>query len=110
MEPEDGEATLKRVPKMTVKAQEERLNQLIGTRRAKLGHLTRQMRKIKALLGDSGNVNNVYECITGEFAQSFDVFQDVNSAAKSESESERVLLAMKVCTVKEFALAGRCIQ
>ena len=26
------------------------------------------------------------------------------------SESERDLLAMKVCTDKEFSLAGRCIQ
>ena len=28
----------------------------------------------------------------------------------SESESERDLFAMKVCTDKEFTLAGRCIQ
>ena len=40
------------------------MNLSIGTRRAKLGHLTRQMLEIEALLGDSGNVNNVFECIT----------------------------------------------
>ena len=27
-----------------------------------------------------------------------------------ESESERVLIAVKVCIDKEFALAGRCIH
>lgn len=62
METEELNATSKRVSKMTVKAQEERLNQLMGSRRAKLGHLTRQMREIETLLEDSGNVDTVYEC------------------------------------------------
>ncbi|KAF5889660.1 cytosolic carboxypeptidase 2, partial [Clarias magur] len=63
MEKEDANAASKRVPKMTAKAQEERLNQLTGTRKAKLGHLTRQMREIENLLMDAGNVDTVYECI-----------------------------------------------
>ncbi|KAL1269131.1 hypothetical protein QQF64_031420 [Cirrhinus molitorella] len=82
METEDANAVSKRVPKMTVKAQEERLNQLMGSRKAKLGHLTRQMREIETLLVDSGNVDAVYECINGEFVQSFTAFQDINNATR----------------------------
>ncbi len=85
-------AASKRVPKMTVKAQEERLNQLMGTRKAKLGHLTRQMREIETLLEDSGNFDTVYQCINGEFAQSFLSFQDINNATRElMSEDEAYL-------------------
>lgn len=80
METEEGTTASKRVPKLTAKAQEERLNQLMGIRKAKLGHLTRQMREIETLLEDSGNVDTVYECINGEFAQSFLAFKDINNA------------------------------
>lgn len=79
METEELNAASKGVPKMTVKAQEEWLNQLLGTRRAKLGNVTRQMREIETLLEDSVNVDTVYECINGEFAQSFAAFQDINN-------------------------------
>ncbi len=92
METEELSAASKRVPKMTVKAQEERLNQLTGTRKAKLGHLTRQMREIETLLEDSGNFDTVYQCINGEFAQSFLSFQDINNATRElMSEDEAYL-------------------
>lgn len=85
-------AASKRVPKMTVKAQEERLHHLLGTRRAKLGHLTRQMREIEALLEDSGNVDTVYDCINGEFAQSFAAFQDINYATREFMSDDEAYL------------------
>ncbi len=92
METEELSAASKRVPRMTVKAQEERLNQLMGTRKAKLGHLTRQMREIETLLEDSGNIDTVYQCINGEFAQSFLSFQDINNATRElMSEDEAYL-------------------
>lgn len=77
---------------MTVKAQEELLNQLMGTRKAKMGHLTRQMREIETLLEDSGNFDTVYQCIYGEFAQYFLLFQDINNATREfMSEDEAYL-------------------
>ncbi len=92
METEELSATSKRVPKMTVKAQEERLNQLMGTRKAKLGHLTRQMREIETLLEDSGNVDTVYQCINSEFAQSFLAFQDINNATRELMSDDEAYL------------------
>ncbi len=64
----------------------------MGTRKAKLGHLTRQMREIETLLEDSGNFDTVYQCINGEFAQSFLSFQDINNATRElMSEDEAYL-------------------
>jgi len=40
------------------------------------------MREIETLLEDSGNVETVYECINGEFAQSFVTFQDINNSIR----------------------------
>lgn len=92
METEEKSAASKRVPKMTAKAQEERLNQLMGSRKAKLGHLTRQMREIETLLEDYGNIDTVYQCINGEFAQSFLAFQDINNATRELMSDDETYL------------------
>lgn len=34
------------------------------------------------MLEDSGNVDTVFECINGEFAQSFIAFQDINNVTR----------------------------
>lgn len=78
METEEFNAASKRVPKMTIKAQEEWLNQVDGNQKSQAGTFNKA-NEIEALLEASGNVDTVYECINGEFAQSFLEFEDINN-------------------------------
>ncbi|XP_019750034.1 uncharacterized protein LOC109530618 [Hippocampus comes] len=83
MEQMEIESSTKRVPKLTAKAQEDKLQQLKGARKAKLRYLTRKMKEIEALMDDANNAGDVNAIISGDFAATYIEFCAANDAVKT---------------------------
>lgn len=84
MDPVGQEIATKRVPKPTVKALEEKLNQLKGARKAKYAYLTKKMKEIDVLMEDYSNAEEVNAKTTTDFTNVYMEFCAVNEAIRAE--------------------------
>lgn len=88
---------------LTAKALEEKLNQLIGARRAKLGHLSRMIKEIEALMVDDDNAHVVSAKLSNNFTKTYMEFCELKKDVNALMCEEEVLKGQT-----QFNLCYRC--